>query len=461
MPTPIVINEFGSIHHQDGGGAPCFSTTCSGGHLIRPHGHQIPMPPSTVTPMSLGLQQSLQSASAGRSDLLGAVLGEKLSDRLGSPFKAEYWREQAKWNRYDVLVNLVARSTYVRSEDLIHCGFLSFRCGDRLFCPLCCFNLLARVVADEFGGSFLAAQEVYFVVISLSHNPDEASRLVIRNMDEVDFDSLNHSGHGGSLIGARETEYGIGFETYENRFLSRLIWMQMSDVVRKFTGNGAGGLFSGAVGGPELAVQLSPLRALPHANYICWGSGITIDSIRALRRELRNRMRDSRRVPGGLYPSVGCFRLRTSADLQRVIRYILKPIDLAGAYLRAVGLAGNDQVAIRAIENEVTTFMNGALDVFWSLRRVARYGRCHPAHRNYIGTVSEYRMARRMAMAERRAGCGAGRYPTTQLDSVARWERHHVEMADRPGWGCLSRFQMWRERVGGLASPRGTGGSAS
>ena len=374
-------------------------------------------------------------------DLLATAL-EKVRAPVGSSF-TNYWVRQAAWHRYDSLASVVACSTYSRSEDLIHCGDGRFSCQDRLLCPRCCYNFMVRRVGEELGGSFTADTGVYYIVMSLSRDPDETHRLQVNDIGEDVFHGLKHRAgeQPHIIVPGGACEYGVGFDGYDDLLQCRILWHFFMEAIREFTGNRRGRLFSGVAGGPELAVQLDQLRVLPHANYICWSSGISIDGLRELRRYVRTKMLDCRKIESGLYPSVACYRLRTADDLRRVINYIFKPIDLASAYGRAADLAGYVPAAMREINREVNLFLKNALDVFWGLRRVARYGRCHASHQDYIGEVSVYRLAQRESAAERRADGGRGKHRGSKIHPVDRWQMHYEDQFERPIWPRQSRFE--------------------
>jgi len=290
----------------------------------------------------LQLQYDLvsQTGVLGKRDLLAVAL-EKVKPTIGSCYDS-YWGKQAAWDRYDSLASIMACSDYAKAEDFIRCGYSTFSCQDRLFCPRCCYNRLARRVGDEFGGAYGADKDVYYIVVSLSRDPDETHRLKFKDIGADEFYGLKHrvavvppGTESDNYPSADHRGYGVGFGEPHDLMQCRLLWSFFSETIREFTGMGSGKLFSGAVGGPELSVQLEPLRVIPHVNFISWSPGFSVDGARALRKFIRTKMRDSRQIESGLYPSVACHRLRSADDLHRVINYIFKPIDLAGAYVRA------------------------------------------------------------------------------------------------------------------------------
>jgi len=142
---------------------------------------------------------------------------------------------------------------------------------------------------------------------------------------------------------------------------------------------------------------------------------------------------------------VACYRLRTADDLLRVISYIFKPIDLASAYTRAAELAGYAPAVMEGINSEVNVFLTNALDIFWQLRRVARFGRCHSSHHDYLGQDSAYRLAQREAAAARRAA-GLVKHSGSDIHPVARWQMHHLDVHERTQWPRQSRFERWKSQ---------------
>jgi hypothetical protein len=379
-----------------------------------------------------------------RHELLSTIQ-QKVTAPVGSSF-SNYWRKQAAWNGYDRAASVIACSDYSRREDFVHCGYSTFSCQDRLFCPRCCYNRLARRVLDEFGNSFGADGAVYYIVLSLSRDRDDKHRLKFKDIGDDEFHGLNHRGASAPFTEVVNAgAYGVEFAVGDDLLQCRLLWQFMTEAIREFTGNKRGSLFSGVVGSPELAVQFQPLRVLPHANYLCWAPGFSVAGARELRSFIRTKMRDCRLLEAGLYPSVACYRLRVADGLRRVVNYIFKPIDLASAYSRAAERVNYTPADMECLNRDVNSFLKNVPDVFWRLNRVSRYGRCSASHRSYIGEVSAYRQAEREAAAERRANSVTPR-STSKLHPITRWQLHYLEMVDHPPGPRISRFQQWRFR---------------
>ena len=394
--------------------------------------------------LNLQLHLANYTHASKRQELL-ATVQQKVTAPVGSSF-SNCWRKQAAWSGYDRAASIIACSDYANRDDFVHCGYSTFSCQDRLLCPRCCFNNLARRVQEEFGNSFAADREVFYIVLSLSRDPDETHRLKFKDIGDDEFHGLKHRGASAPFTGVVNAgAYGVEFAVGDDLLQCRLLWKFMTEAIREFTGNKRGSLFSGVVGGPELAVQFQPLRVLPHANYLCWSPGFSVDGARALRKFLRTKMLNCRLLETGLYPSVACYRLRAADDLRRVVNYIFKPIDLASAYTRAAELVNYAPADLGCLNRDVNSFLKNVPDVFWKLNRVSRYGRCSASHRSYIGEVSAYRQAEREAAAERRANSVTPR-STSKLHPITRWQLHHLEMVDHPPGPRMSRFQQWRFR---------------
>jgi hypothetical protein len=372
-----------------------------------------------------------------------ATIQQKVTAPVGSSF-SNYWRKQAVWIGYDRAASVIACSDYLRRDDFIRCGYSTFSCQDRL-CPRCCFNKLARRVLDEFGNSFGADGAVYYIVLSLSRDRDDKHRLKFKDIGDDEFHGLKHRGASAPFTGVVNAgAYGVEFAAFEDMLQCRLLWQFMTEAIREFTGNKRGSLFSGVVGGPELAVQFQPLRVLPHANYLCWSPVFSVAGARELRSFIRTKMLNCRQLETGLYPSVACYRLRAADDLRRVVNYIFKPIDLASAYTRAAELVNYAPADLECLNRDVNSFLKNILDVYWKLNRVSRYGRCSASHRSYIGEVSAYRQAEREAAAERRAAGGRVKRAGSNRDSITRWELYYMDKTEHPSWPHPSRFQWWR-----------------
>ena len=195
---------------------------------------------------------------------------------------------------------------------------------------------------------------------------------------------------------------------------------------------------TGVVGGPELSVIFRPLRVLPHANFVLWSSSFTVDNARTLRRLIREKMKNCRRLKLKLFPSVGCYRLVSRDDLRNVLRYLSKPIDLASAYCTAAGIANYAPAEMAILNGEMNRLLRNLPIAFFRVRRIERHGACHGGSRGYFGHRTPERNARReresqrqRALRERR---GHGVRP--------RSGRSHSSGRASPG-----RFRHWLQAV--------------
>src|SRR5208283_629847 len=116
-------------------------------------------------------------------------------------------------NNYDATAGIICCSKYSRAEDFAHCGERSFNCGDTHLCPRCSYRRLARPLLDEFGNAFTADNEVWYIVLSLSSDPDETHRLIFRDLDGGDLQNLKHRNLAPSI---GPDDYGVGFANHED-----------------------------------------------------------------------------------------------------------------------------------------------------------------------------------------------------------------------------------------------------
>jgi hypothetical protein len=314
--------------------------------------------------------------------------------RSGQP---GYWKNQREWKHYDDTATLIALSAYQGAENFCDCGFYGYSCGNRYLCLRCCHNLLAKPALIEFGSSFCADQECYYIVMSLSGERDEKKRLIFKDLTKSEMQQVKIAGQ------LEQTQhYGIPFDEPLDAEKVQDYFQVYRQVISDFTGRGRGKLFSGAFGGPELSVRFLPIAALPHANYVAWSPGISNDDVRRLRRAFRNKLRGSRRLKSRLYPKLTVYRIQTKKDYRAVIHYIFKPIDFGIAYELAARSVDCKQADLREMNSQVDYFLQTLPIGMSDVRRMNRYGFCSPASKTYIGHVSIDRKLRRKKDAQRR-----------------------------------------------------------
>ena len=394
--------------------------------------------------LDLHLMHATCCSTPGNVEFL-QFANEKVTLPPGSSF-SKYWPYQNQHHGYAALASIISCSTYAKKEDLIRCGYSSFRCQDTLLCPLCCYWRLSQRLLDEFGNAFTADREVFYIVLSLSADPDETQRLLFRDCSETDIHQIKAHGLTEPCSPAH---YGVPFATSDDLLQSRLVWSFIAEAIAEFTGKGGGKCFHGLVGGPELAFRFSPLRVLPHANFLAWSPGFSADDARELRKSIRQRMRDCRRLKRGLYPAIACYRLGSADDLRAVAGYMCKPIDLASAYEAAADLADYAPAHMIALNAQTNTFLHRQPLVFHRLPRIVRYGACNASSRSYCGQVTEWRLKQRARNAERR------RYRETLSDCfdqpgyrpyrsvLEKWEAHAKHHLEREIFPRHSRFYYW------------------
>jgi hypothetical protein len=362
----------------------------------------------------------------------------KLTEDIGSPY-SNYWKKRDARSNYGSLLSLAIRGDYAGAEDLAKCGFVTFGCRDRCLCPRCCQNRLARPLLEEFGNAIGSGHKVHYLVLSFSRNPEESSRLKYQDGEGPDRGSSK-----GTKLAApcAPEDYGIPFETVADVEQCRLLWRLLGEAIRKFIGTGRNARALGALVMPELAVQHAPVRVLPHLNLIIWSHGLSLDDVRQLRRLIKGIMHNCRRLKLNLHPCISCRRLTSPDDLQKVIAYSAKPIDLAAAYSRASGLVNHEPAQMAALNTEVNLFLRHLPDAFQRVRRVERLGGCHFGSGDYFGVETPQRAARHERDAERRRalrqnGSRARRKPKNPAPPAKLKSRR-----SRP-----SRFEYWRRAV--------------
>jgi hypothetical protein len=246
--------------------------------------------------------------------------------------------------------------------------------------------------------------------------------------------------------------FGLPFEFNDDLRDCRILWNFFMEAIRAYTGDKHGCLFNAAVGGPELAVRLNPLRVLPHANYIAWSPGFSIDHARQLRRYVRQKMRDCRPLQTKLFPCIACYRIRSSDDLRRIANYIFKPIDIATAYKNGVTSTNQTPQELSALNSQVKLFLKSVVDVFSNFSRIRRYGRCNANHSQYFGQISPRRLAQRQRMASRKTfeHNERKRSRKSKMHDVERWELHQLDQLNHPSLMGKPKFYYWlanNERV--------------
>ena len=399
-------------------------------------------------PMWNDLDLQLMHATCGRTpgnvEFL-QLANEKVTLPPGTSFR-KFWAYQKQHHGYDALASIIASSSYAKKEDFIRCGYSSFHCQDTRLCPLCCYQRLSQRLVEEFGNTFAADREVFFIVASVSSDPDETRRLTFQNGSSTDIHQIKAPGLAEPRSPAH---YGVPFETTPDLLQCRLVWSFIAEAIHELTGTGRGACFSGVVGGPELAVRFQPLSVLPHSNFLAWSPGFSADDARKLRKSIRQKMRDCRRLKPGLYPTIACYRLGSADDLRAVASYMCKSIDLASAYEAAADLANYAPAHMIALNAQTNTFLHRLPLVCHRLPRIVRYGACNASSRSYFGQVTEWRLLDRARNAEWRRDRQEvydvfdqpGYRPYRSV--LEKWEQHIQHRMRNHVLALHSRFYYW------------------
>lgn len=309
-----------------------------------------------------------------------------------------FWKRQKEFVTYDQTASIVACSTYDNRRNFCRCGFHGYSCGDPL-CGRCCFNLRAEPAIAEFGHAFSARNEVYFIVLSLSGEPDERQRIIFKDFTKSERHQIKLQ---GCFEQGKPVNYGIPFSDPQDLLDVRIFWELFARTIKEFTGRGKP--LAGAFGGPELSVRFHPLCGLPHANYVALSDDLTSEDVRAMRRALRERIRGCRRLTRRLYPKIAVYRLPAKIDLLEVIEYIFKPIGIAIPYALSAAKLNHRPEGMTSLNADVNIFFENVVFAFSGLDRMNRYGVCSPSagKKRYVGVVSEERISKRIVDAKRR-----------------------------------------------------------
>src|SRR5205823_4692159 len=168
---------------------------------------------------------------------------------------------QKAYINYDQTASIIALSGYENQENFCQCGFHGYSCGDRVLCTRCCYNLLAEPAIEEFGGAFDKRNEVYFIVLSFSGEPDERKRLIFKDFTKSEMQQIKAQ---GCFEQGKLANYGTPFSDPEHVLDARIYWDVLARSIHEFTERRKP--LAGAFGGPELSVRFHPLGVLPHAN---------------------------------------------------------------------------------------------------------------------------------------------------------------------------------------------------
>jgi hypothetical protein len=328
------------------------------------------------------------------------ILLEKVYRKVNNVLASDepgYWNNQRKWKNYDQTASLIALSAYPDRTAFCNCGFYSYSCADRLLCLRCCFNLLASPALREFRRALDKDTECYFIVLSLSSDPGETNRLIFKDLTKSEMEQIKLSGQTEQN---HLDDYGIPFRGPMPEVECQTYFRIFREAIHDFTGRGK--LFSGAFGGPELAVRFLPLAVLPHANYIAWSPGLCGDDLRRFRRAIREKMRGCRTILSGQYPKLSVYRIQDNKDYRAVIKYIFKPIDVGFAYGVAADAASENEEHLIPLNRETDNFLEDLPMIFSGIHRMNRFGFCSTSSENYVGMVTPERQERREKDAVRR-----------------------------------------------------------
>ena len=339
-------------------------------------------------------------ADPDRFDLL-AALKRKVTYVLKDG-KPGYWNNKAKWDDYDMLATLFVTSTEDRCDRVAFalCGFprqdgMRSSCNDVLFCPRCCFHRRTGPMLAEFG-NLPADLEASLFTFTPVHESDHQARLVYKNFEQAEWQQIAKRG-----LAQPFQHYGIPFERSgysvdDCVFYAEIFRRVIDEAVDE-------GYILGAIGSFELAVRFLPLGVLPHLHLIVFSRGLCKEHVQEIRRRLKQAIRKSRRLEYKLQPDVSVLRLRESKDYRAALGYCFKRLKIEKAYAHAAHCLDYEKEKMEMLNRDFDWVFDNIRLVYLELGNpVYRYGICHPLHSDYCFAVTDERMEKREAEAERR-----------------------------------------------------------
>jgi hypothetical protein len=316
--------------------------------------------------------------------------------------KPGYWNNKAKWDDYDMLATLFVTSTEDRCDRVAFalCGFprqdgMRSSCNDVLFCPRCCFHRRTGPMLAEFG-NLPADLEASLFTFTPVHESDHQARLVYKNFEQEEWQQIAKRG-----LAQPFQHYGIPFER-SGYFVDDCVFY--AEIFRRVIAEAVDeGYILGAIGSFELAVRFLPLGVLPHLHLIVFTRGLCKEHVQEIRRRLKQAIRKSRKLEYKLQPDVSVLRLRESKDYRAALGYCFKRLKIEKAYAHAAHCFDYEKEKMELLNRDFDWVFDNIRLVYLELGHpVYRYGICHPLHSDYCFTVTDERMEKREAEAERR-----------------------------------------------------------
>lgn len=316
--------------------------------------------------------------------------------------KPGYWNNKAKWDDYDMLATLFVTSTEERCDRAAFalCGFprhdgMRSSCNDVLFCPRCCFHRRTGPMLAEFG-SLPNDLEASLFTFTPVHESDHQARLVYKNFEQAEWQQIAKRG-----LAQPFQHYGIPFER-SGYFVDDCVFY--AEIFRRVIDEAVDeGYILGAIGEFELAVRFLPLGVLPHLHLIVFSRGLCKEHVQEIRRRLKQAIRKSRKLEYKLQPDVSVLRLRESKDYRAALGYCFKRLKIEKAYAHAAHCLDYDKEKMELLNRDFDWVFDNIRLVYLELGNpVYRYGICHPLHSDYCFVVTDERIEKREAEAERR-----------------------------------------------------------
>ena len=252
-------------------------------------------------------------------------------------------------NHHDLAarIGIVALSTTTGfSRSFCYCGIRnhvnrSGLCHQVRFCPRCNWAGLAKPLLDRFQGSFRKADFWYLVTVTFTNS--------------VSNSCFVYEDHPGQFFRRGSGDYDAAPVSLSNLEAIGCCYEIGFAVARQLTQEWG---MDGAICNREMSVRFCPEGCNPHVHIVC-NSSVRADEGTA------NDVYDfcRRCIPPGirLHPRIHICRLHSQEELNRALRYIVKPTDFVSPYRSAINRG-------RSLED-----LNLEVDnIFWQEYEVAR-----------------------------------------------------------------------------------------
>ena len=344
----------------------------------------------------------------------------------------------SKWFNYADYASIIALACWRKSDSLCACGTpipnrrnKRFNCGDTLFCPLCNWKKILKDRIRVFGedsGTFEKADRWFFITLSFTTDGEGerySSVVSKRSFDRTFSDeplSVFSEGNANRPV-SLEGDPGYDVELMFKVCRRTLNILNLKAKKQR--------IVDGYDYRHELAIEFNPNKCLPHIHAVANDvvgrleegevaeilfEAMDIEFEKAKRGDY-DKEEDERYgmidgpvrkfCHGNLRPSIKVLRIDTAKSLERILKYIHKPIDILTPYLSACagmeGLSPSAKAnALSALNDRVAEISDQIGNAYHGTNRTQPVGNMI-CNRNCIGELPEYILARNRRGTERKA----------------------------------------------------------